>query len=68
MNLQKILAELRRERDLIDQAIAGLERLLAPGSRPRRGRPPKWLQAYRSPARKRGNRKKTPRAIAADAA
>ncbi len=37
MNLAKILAELRRERKLIDEAIASLERLLAAGGKPRRG-------------------------------
>jgi hypothetical protein len=68
MNLTKILAELRRERDLIDEAIASLERLLAASGRPRRGRPPKWLQAYKGRARKRRKRKQTTRAIVSDAA
>lgn len=68
MNLQKILNELRRERDFIDEAIASLERLLAASSRPRRGRPPKWLQAHKGRARKRGKREGTPSAIAANAA
>ena len=39
MDLSKALAELREQRDQIDQAILSLERLA--GSRPRgRGRPP----------------------------
>ena len=47
MNLNKILAELRQEREQIDEAIVSLERLAA-GSGPRRGRPPRWLQAHKS--------------------
>jgi hypothetical protein len=52
MNLTKILAELRRERKLIDEAILALERLLA-GSGPRRGRPPGWLREPRLRGRPR---------------
>lgn len=47
MNLTKILAELRREREQIDEAILSLERLAA-GSGPRRGRPPAWLKEQKS--------------------
>ncbi len=47
MNLTKILEELRREREQIDEAILSLERLAASGG-PRRGRPPAWLQAQRA--------------------
>ena len=50
MNLNKILAELRQEREQIDEAIVSLERLAA-GSGPRRGRPPRWLQAHKSTSR-----------------
>lgn len=42
MDLSKAIAELKSERDAIDQAIAVLSRL-AGGGKPRRGRPPKWL-------------------------
>ena len=59
MNLTKILAELRRERKLIDEAILALERLLA-GSGPRRGRPPNWLK----PPKLRGRPRKKPPATA----
>lgn len=38
----KMLDELRRERDVIDEVIAALERLAA-GQGRRRGRPPTWL-------------------------
>ena len=54
MNLTKILADLRREREQIDEAILSLERLAA-GSGPRRGRPPAWLQAHKGPGRPPGS-------------
>ncbi len=50
MNLTKILEELRREREQIDEAILSLERLAAGGA-PRRGRPPAWLKAQKARAR-----------------
>jgi hypothetical protein len=50
MNLTKILEDLRREREQIDEAILSLERLAA-GSGPRRGRPPAWLKAQKSRSR-----------------
>ena len=42
MDLHRMIAELRDERQRIDEAIAALERLSAGKSR-RRGRPPGWL-------------------------
>jgi hypothetical protein len=42
MDIQKILAGLREEREQIEDAIAALERI-ARQRAPRRGRPPKWL-------------------------
>ncbi len=42
MDVNRILTELRTERELIDEAIMTLERL-ARGRGKRRGRPPKWL-------------------------
>ena len=42
MNYSEILDELRTERDMVDQAIAVLERLQVDAPR-RRGRPPQWL-------------------------
>jgi len=50
MNLNKILEDLRREREQIDEAILSLERLAA-GSGPRRGRPPAWLKEQKSRGR-----------------
>jgi hypothetical protein len=43
MDVLKILADLRRERDQLDEAILTLERL-AQGRGRRRGRPPSWLK------------------------
>jgi hypothetical protein len=42
MDIEKVLSELREEREQIDAAILALERL-ARGSGKRRGRPPKWM-------------------------
>lgn len=43
MDVDKMLAELRLEREQIDEAILTLERL-ARGRGRRRGRPPAWLK------------------------
>jgi hypothetical protein len=58
MNLAKTLADLRREREQIDEAILSLERLAA-GSGPRRGRPPAWLKAQKRRGRPPGTGKET---------
>jgi hypothetical protein len=42
MDVSKILAELREERQQIEEAIVSLERL-AHGRGKRRGRPPAWM-------------------------
>ncbi len=42
MDVNKILVELRQEREQIEEAIISLERL-ARGRGRRRGRPPAWL-------------------------
>lgn len=42
MDVLKVLADLRQERQQLDEAIVTLERL-ARGRGKRRGRPPKWL-------------------------
>ena len=51
MDVNKILVELRLERQQIEEAIISLERL-ARGRGRRRGRPPKWLAAATQPARR----------------
>ena len=43
MDVNKILAELRQEREQIEDAIVSLERL-ARGRGKRRGRPPAWMK------------------------
>jgi hypothetical protein len=55
MDVSKILAELRAEREQIEEAILSLERL-ARGRGRRRGRPPAWLSASEDPAPKRRGR------------
>jgi len=46
MDVVKMLADLRAEREAIEEAILTLERL-AQGQGRRRGRPPAWLSALR---------------------
>ena len=46
MDVAKMLAELREEREQIEEAILTLERL-AQGQGKRRGRPPAWLAEAR---------------------
>ncbi|HKE26794.1 MAG TPA: hypothetical protein VKB88_30790 [Bryobacteraceae bacterium] len=55
MDVSKILAELRSEREQIEEAILSLERLARGRSR-RRGRPPAWLSSGEAPAPKRRGR------------
>ncbi len=43
MDISKILEDLRGEREMIDEAIAVLERLSQGNGKQRRGRPPNWL-------------------------
>jgi hypothetical protein len=44
MDILKMLAELRAEREQVEEAIMVLERI-ALGGRRRRGRPPAWMMA-----------------------
>jgi len=52
MDAARILAELRKEREQIEEAIMSLERL-ARGQGKRRGRPPAWLKNS-APTKRRG--------------
>ena len=63
MDVNKILNELRQERDLLQHAIDTLERL-ARGQGKRRGRPPAWLKeaATRRTSQSRHNTRKQSRA------
>jgi hypothetical protein len=71
MDFTKILAELRQEREQLQEAILVIERL-ATGTGKRRGRPPAWMStAQHGPASQVGPRKKrilTPEARARMAA
>lgn len=53
MDVSKILAELRQEREQIEEAILSLERL-ARGRGKRRGRPPAWLAVEQAQPKRRG--------------
>ena len=62
MDVNKILFELREERQQIEEAIISLERLARTRGR-RRGRPPAWLAAATA-KRGRGRPPKNPSAAA----
>ena len=51
MDVTKMLADLRQEREQIEEAILSLERL-ARGRGKRRGRPPAWMSAVVAPKRR----------------
>jgi len=51
INVDEMLAELRQQRQLLEQAIVSFERL-AGGASPRRGRPPKWMADIPTPKRR----------------
>jgi hypothetical protein len=55
MDVSKILAELRQEREQIEQAILSLE-MLARGRGRKRGRPPAWMAQMTATAPKRRGR------------
>lgn len=57
MDLTKMLAELRQEREQIEEAIMSLERL-ARGRGKRRGRPPAWMSAMKRRGRPPGSKNK----------
>jgi hypothetical protein len=54
MDIQKILADLREQRDQVAAVIEALERISFLPT-PRRGRPPKWLTLNRINASKNGS-------------
>ena len=57
MDVVKMLAELRQEREQIEEAIMTLERL-ARGQGKRRGRPPSWLSTIKRRGRPPGSKNK----------
>lgn len=58
MDVSKILEELRREREQLEEAILSLERL-ARGRGRRRGRPPAWMTEAKKRGRPVGSKNKT---------
>lgn len=57
MDVLKMLADLRHEREQIEEAILTLERL-ARGRGRRRGRPPAWMAAIKRRGRPPGSKNK----------
>jgi hypothetical protein len=57
MDVLKMLADLRREREQIEEAILTLERL-AQGRGRRRGRPPGWMTEVKRRGRPPGSKNK----------
>ena len=64
MDVLKILADLRQEREQIEEAIVTLERL-AKGRGKRRGRPPAWMSVLKRRGRPPGSKNKTKESAAA---
>ena len=61
MDIHRILAELRSEKERLEEAILTIERLAAGSLGKRRGRPPKWMANVKvaegaSPASKKRRR------------
>jgi hypothetical protein len=57
MDVMKMLAELRQEREQLEEAILTLERL-ARGRGRRRGRPPAWMTELKRRGRPPGSKNK----------
>jgi len=57
MDINKMLVELRQEREQIEEAIMTLERL-ARGRGRRRGRPPSWMTEIKRRGRPPGSKNK----------
>jgi hypothetical protein len=64
MDVLKMLADLRREREQIEEAILTLERL-AQGRGRRRGRPPAWMSEVKRRGRPPGSKNKPKETAAA---
>jgi hypothetical protein len=50
MDIHSILAELRSEKDRLEEAILTIERLAVGSLTKRRGRPPKWMASAKADA------------------
>ena len=64
MDVMKMLADLRQEREQIEEAIITLERL-ARGRSKRRARPPAWMAAIKRRGRPPGSKNKLRESAAA---
>jgi hypothetical protein len=64
MDVLKMLADLRQEREQIEEAIITLERL-ARGRGRRRGRPPAWMSAIKRRGRPPGGKNRNKESAAA---
>lgn len=64
MDVLKMLTDLRREREQIEEAILTLERL-AQGRGRRRGRPPSWMTEVKRRGRPPGSKNKPKESAAA---
>jgi hypothetical protein len=64
MDVLKMLADLRQEREQIEEAIVTLERL-AQGRGRRRGRPPAWMSAIKRRGRPPGSKNRPKEGMAA---
>ena len=64
MDVLKMLADLRQEREQIEEAIITLERL-ARGRGRRRGRPPAWMSAIKKRGRPPGSKNRSKESAAA---
>ena len=64
MDVVKMLADLRQEREQLEEAILTLERL-ARGRGRRRGRPPAWLDTIKRRGRPPGSKNKSKESAAA---
>lgn len=62
MDVMKMLADLRQEREQIEEAIMTLERL-ARGRGKRRGRPPAWMSTLKRRGRPPGSKNKPKEAM-----
>ena len=65
MDVNKIIAELRLERDQLNEAIVAIERLAASGQK-RRGRPPAWLAAMKQGEGDAPKRRGRPRKVSGE--
>ena len=64
MDVLKMLADLRHEREQIEEAILTLERL-SQGRTKRRGRPPAWMATIKRRGRPPGSKNKVKEIVAA---